>query len=424
MATPPASSDGSTPIAARYDALFFDLDGVLYRGTTVVREAVPTLRDLRRLGHPLAFLTNNSSQRPEEVSAKLRRIGIQADVQEVVTSAVATASVLVRDGYRGSKAFVIGERGIRDALSSAGIDVVDGEPRTADLVVVGWDRSVTYDKLKVAALLVQRGARLVATNDDRSYPAEDGLWPGAGAILAAVTTATGAEPTVVGKPAPLLLEAAARSVGASHPLIVGDRLETDVAAAARLGWDSTLVFSGAAGPRDLATAALLPTYVGDDVSVVLADVPPARFRSGRSADLPALRRLLLRSGLESEGAETRLDSTLVCVERGAVVATACVVDITGRERPGARGPGLLRSVAVDREFMGKGIGLLVAAAAIQQARRRGIRDLYLFTEGAAGFFSRLGFASIERDRLPQAVQDTAQASRECPESAVAMRLSL
>src|SRR5207247_8437981 len=136
---------------------------------------------------------------------------------------------------------------VRTALAAVGILVVDEPSAGADLVVVGWDRSVDYDKLRNASLLVERGARLVATNADASYPAPDGLWPGAGAILAAITTTTGATPdAVVGKPNPPLFEAAAARAGGGRSLVVGDRLDTDVAGAAGLGWDSLLVLTGVA----------------------------------------------------------------------------------------------------------------------------------------------------------------------------------
>ena len=129
-----------------------------------------------------------------------------------MTSALATAELLAERG--GGRAFVIGQDGVREALSDAGIAIVDGDPEEADLVVVGYDGGATYGSLKRASLLVQRGARLVATNADGSYPAADGLWPGAGALLAVITTTTGAEPEIVGKPFAPLFEAGRRGAGA------------------------------------------------------------------------------------------------------------------------------------------------------------------------------------------------------------------
>jgi glycerol-1-phosphatase len=192
---------------------------------------------------------------------------------------------------------VIGERGIRDALGSIGIRGVDGAPDRADLVVVGWDRDLTYDTLRTAALLIQRGARLIATNADATYPAPDGLWPGGGAILAAVVTATGATPTVVGKPSRPMFEAAAEDTGARHPLVVGDRLDTDIAGAAAMGWDSLLVLTGASRLEDLPSAPALPTYVADGLGALLETGTSADAEVADSGSVPALRAALSERGL-------------------------------------------------------------------------------------------------------------------------------
>jgi HAD superfamily hydrolase (TIGR01457 family) len=259
-------------LADSYDCLLFDLDGVLYRGEEVVPAAPPTLAAIRRTRVRPVFLTNNSSRTPEQVADKLRGFGIPADPAEVVTSALATAELLAAGG--GGRAFVVGEEGVRRALVDVGIEVVDGEPMQADLVVVGFDGAATYERLKEACLLVQRGARLVATNADASYPAADGLWPGAGALLAVITTTTGAEPEVVGKPFPPLLEAGLRRGGGGRVLVVGDRLDTDIEGAVRLGWDSLLVLTGVSTREEAEVAGPRPTFVGADVGALLED-PPA-----------------------------------------------------------------------------------------------------------------------------------------------------
>jgi HAD superfamily hydrolase (TIGR01450 family) len=201
------------------------------------------------------------------VAEKLRGIGIEAETGEVVTSALATAELLAERG--GGRAFVIGQDGVREALSDAGIAIVDGDPEEADLVVVGYDGGATYGSLKRASLLVQRGARLVATNADGSYPAADGLWPGAGALLAVITTTTGAEPEIVGKPFAPLFEAGRRRGGGGRPLVVGDRLDTDIEGAARLGWDSMLVLTGVSGREDVERLGIVPTVIAEDVSALL-----------------------------------------------------------------------------------------------------------------------------------------------------------
>ncbi|MEW6060277.1 MAG: HAD-IIA family hydrolase [Actinomycetota bacterium] len=260
-------------LAERYDCFLFDLDGVVYRGDRAVPHASEAVAALRAAGRRVVFMTNNSSLTPEQVAEKLVRLGIPASWAEVETSAQATAELLADRG--GGTAFVIGEEGIRTALSQAGIEICDGEPERVDHVVVGWDRAVDYARLRTASVLVQLGARLVATNADVSYPAPGGLlWPGAGALLAVITSATGATPDVVGKPNPPLFEAALRRAGGGRPLVVGDRIETDLAGATALGWDSLLVLTGVTSDSDLAASGLRPTYVARDLLALFEEPEP------------------------------------------------------------------------------------------------------------------------------------------------------
>jgi HAD superfamily hydrolase (TIGR01457 family) len=268
----------------RYGCFLFDLDGVLYRGDLAIEHAPETLSALRAAGKRISFVTNNSSRTPAEVAAKLTGLGIVASPEEVVTSARATADLLASRG--GGTAFVVGEKGIREALEETGLRLLDGEgnadggddAQTADFVVVGWDRTTDYDKLKTACVHVQRGAELVATNADLSFPAGDGLfWPGAGALLSVIVLTTGATPEVVGKPHTPLFELARARAGGGRPLVVGDRLDTDIAGAAALGWDSMLVLSGISSERDVAASPARPTYLVDDVSAITSDPEPERF---------------------------------------------------------------------------------------------------------------------------------------------------
>jgi HAD superfamily hydrolase (TIGR01457 family) len=259
-----------TRIADRYDAFLFDLDGVLYRGTDPVPGAADAVDRLRDLGKGLAFVTNNSSRTPEEVVERLRSVGVAAAPTEVVTSALVTAEVLAARGV--GTAFVVGERGLRDALAAHGVAVLEGEPREADAVVVGWDRAADYDKLRVASVLVERGAALVASNPDVSFPAAGGeVWPGAGALLAVITATTGAPAEVIGKPHAPLLEAAHARAGSGVPLMVGDRLDTDIAGAVALRWDSMLVLTGVSTREDVRTSAFAPTYTAEDLSLLVED---------------------------------------------------------------------------------------------------------------------------------------------------------
>jgi HAD superfamily hydrolase (TIGR01457 family) len=258
-------------LADHYDCLLFDLDGVLYRGREAVQHAPSTLAALREGGHRLAFVTNNSARTPEAVAARLREVGIEAAAEEVETSALATASLLAARGW--ASAFIVGEDGLRSALEGAGLRVVGTDAPRVDAVVVGWDRGADYAKLRTASLLVERGAPLVATNTDASFPAPDGRWPGAGALLAAVTTTTGATAEVVGKPAAPLYRAALARAGGGRPLVIGDRLDTDIAGAAALGWDSLLVLTGISQRGDLEHARSRPTHVAEDLRALLAPDP-------------------------------------------------------------------------------------------------------------------------------------------------------
>jgi HAD superfamily hydrolase (TIGR01457 family) len=256
-------------LADAYGCLLLDLDGVLFRGDEAVPGALEAMASIRARGRSVVFITNNSSRTPEQVAAKLEAMSIAAAPREVVTSALATADLLAQRG--GGSAFVIGQEGVRAALEGAGIRVADGEPDRTDYVVVGFDASADYAKLKHASLLVQRGAALVATNPDGSFPSSDGLWPGAGALLAVVTTTTGAVAEVVGKPYAPLFETARRRAGGGIPLVVGDRLDTDIAGAMGLGWDSLLVLSGVSTPADLEGSEVRPTFVGADLSALLRE---------------------------------------------------------------------------------------------------------------------------------------------------------
>jgi HAD superfamily hydrolase (TIGR01450 family) len=254
-------------IAERYEAFLFDLDGVLYRGDAPIPNAAEAVARIRTAGGRIAFVTNNSARPPEAVVAHLASVGIAANVDEVETSALTTAAALRERGV--TSAFVLGEDGLRVALSDAGITVITAPEAQVDAVVVGWDRSVTYDALRSASGAVQRGATLYASNADASYPAPDGTtWPGAGAILAAVETAAGTRAEVFGKPfAPILVAAHARA-GGGKPLVIGDRIGTDIEGARRLHWDSMLVLTGISSRNDLREAGFTATYVVEDLSAL------------------------------------------------------------------------------------------------------------------------------------------------------------
>ena len=261
-------------IAEAYDAFLLDLDGVLYRGDQPVPHAAEAVAALRAKGKGVAFVTNNSSRPPEAVVAHLASVGIEAALEEVETSALTTAAALHARGI--TSALVVGEVGLRSALASVGIELVEADA-PCEAVVVGWDRTFTYESLLAASIAVQRGATLYASNADATYPAPDGsTWPGAGAILAALEAATETRAEVFGKPFAPILEAARARAGGGRPLVVGDRVGTDIEGARRLRWDSMLVLTGISGRDDLRAAGITATYVVEDLSTLLEGEPLRR----------------------------------------------------------------------------------------------------------------------------------------------------
>jgi HAD superfamily hydrolase (TIGR01450 family) len=252
-------------LADPYEAILLDLDGVLYRWPQPIGGAAEAVAVLRKARKRIAFVTNNSSRTPARVVERLASVGVDAKSEEVVSSALATATLLADRGVRS--AFVVGEEGLLEALADAGIRVVDASADEVDVVVVGFDRRADYSRLRDASVLVQRGVSLVASNADPSFPAPGGeSWPGAGALLAAIETTTGTRGEVVGKPEAPLFERALASAGGGRPLVVGDRLDTDIAGASRLGWDSALVLTGTTRRGDVESSFWKPTFVIDDLA--------------------------------------------------------------------------------------------------------------------------------------------------------------
>ncbi|HEX9891556.1 MAG TPA: HAD-IIA family hydrolase, partial [Actinomycetota bacterium] len=266
-------------LADRYAAFLLDLDGVVYRGHEAIPGAPEAVAGLRDRGGRVVFVTNNSAPTPEQVVDTLTSMGVKAEPGDVVTSAQAVAPMVRRRVGEGAEVFAVGEGGLRRALEEAGLRLSAPDAERAAAVVVGWDRSADFDRLRRAGLLVQRGAPLFAANADRSYPAPGGeLWPGTGALLGVIEATTGVRAEVAGKPHRPLFEAALERAGTARALMVGDRLETDVAGAAAAGLDAVVVLSGAATRADLLDHDALPVDVLPDVSGLLEDRPEAAAR--------------------------------------------------------------------------------------------------------------------------------------------------
>ena len=250
-------------IRAPFDALVCDMDGVIYRGEEAIPDAAEAIESLRGRGVKVLFCTNNSRSTVGDYVTKLGGFGIDVTADDIVTSAVVTAETLQARGWEGRTAIVVGGDGIRTALGDVCISVKDDPDVTkADLVVVGWALDFTFADMKRAARAVQEGARLIATNDDASYPAPDGLWPGTGAIVASIEVASGRRAEVMGKPHPPMMDAVARRLeGRSAIAIVGDRPDTDLAGGRERGWYTILVTSGVVAPDAAAAVEPQPDLV-------------------------------------------------------------------------------------------------------------------------------------------------------------------
>lgn len=246
-----------------------DLDGVLWLGDEPIPGAAAGVEHLEAAGLHVGYLSNNSSQTVAEVVDKLHRCGVPATPERVLTSALATADLLVRSCGTGARVLVCAGAGVVEALGAAGLEVVREEPAAA--VVVGFHRDFDFDALDRASAAVRGGARFVATSTDPTYPVPGGLLPGSGALVAAVATASGREPEVAGKPSAAMAALVRRRLG-EDGVVIGDRPSTDGAMAATLGWPFALVLSGVtatvAPPGGEAVPDPLPPFVADDLAAL------------------------------------------------------------------------------------------------------------------------------------------------------------
>jgi 4-nitrophenyl phosphatase len=263
-----APAPRAAPAGTRhYSGVVIDLDGVCYRGDTAVPGSRDAVARLRAAGVAVVFATNNATRTRAQAAEKLIRLGFPAEPKEIVTSAVAAADLIAP----GTRCMVIGAHGLREAVRDRGCVLVD-DPATTEVVVTGLDRQITYEMLTRGTRALLAGARFVASNADPSFPDVDGISPGAGAIMAALETASGVRAEVAGKPRPALFEAAAARLPHGRLLMIGDRVETDIHGAAALGWDTGLVLTGVTDADAARRAAPPPTYVAGDLATLVRDV--------------------------------------------------------------------------------------------------------------------------------------------------------
>jgi glycerol-1-phosphatase len=267
------------PLAEVYDVGVLDLDGVVYVGHDPIPGAAGALAKARASGMRLAFATNNASRTPSATAALLSEVGVPATAEDVVTSAQAAARLLAERLPEDSKVLVVGGMGLRQALRAAGLRPVSTAAERPAAVAQGYTPGLSYDMMSEGCLAVARGALFVASNGDTTIPGKGGTTrPGNGALVQVIRAATKVDPIVTGKPElPLHRETILRT-GAERPLIVGDRLDTDIEGAYNGGADSLLVLTGVTDPRTLLAAPPQhrPTYVSADLGGLLTPHPEVR----------------------------------------------------------------------------------------------------------------------------------------------------
>ncbi len=329
--------DGPLPgtpgaLAECYDVALLDLDGVVYVGPDAIPGVVPSLAAAGRLGMRSAFVTNNASRTPLMVAEHLRRLGVEAGPEQVVTSAQAAASLLAAMLPSGAAVLLIGALGLQVALEEVGLVPVRSAAGSPDAVASGFNPDITWHDLAEACYAVQDGLPWVASNADLTLPTKRGLAPGNGTLVQVVASVTGRRPVVAGKPEPPMHAEAVRRTGARQPLVVGDRLDTDIAGAVNADVPSLLVLSGVtdAVGAVLAPAEHRPTFLAADLSGLLEahpDVVVQRDESWRCRDAV----VTARPSEAGPGARPELRVLEVGHDRLDVVRAACAAVWSGAQ---------------------------------------------------------------------------------------------
>ena len=253
---------------ANIKAILIDMDGVLYRGKTALPGSAELFRFLDSRGIKYQVVTNNSTLSQAMFAERLAGMGMVIPEKLIMTSGVATAAYLAARVPLGTKVYVVGEEPLVQEIQKRGF-VLAG--REAEYVVVGWDKTINFEKLKTATLAIRAGATFIGTNPDKTYPLENDIIPGAGSIIAAVAAATDRQPLIIGKPEPLIFQQALAELGvqAEQAASLGDRLETDILGGYRLGMTTILVLTGIATAEEAARAEVKPDYTFADLPALM-----------------------------------------------------------------------------------------------------------------------------------------------------------
>ena len=250
-------------------ALILDMDGVLWRGNEAIGDLQSIFDRIEKIGWKVIFATNNGSRTVQQYIDLLASFGVKAEPWQVISSATAAIEYLCRKFPHGGPVYIIGEQGIVEACSEHGFYQSETGPLA---VIVGIDRKLTYEKLKIATLLIRSGVSFIGTNPDRTFPTPQGLVPGAGAILSAITVASDVNPTIVGKPEPMIYQIALErlKIPPDKTLVVGDRPETDIAGAQLLGCHTALVLSGVTNLNQAQAWQPEPDMIMNDLESLIA----------------------------------------------------------------------------------------------------------------------------------------------------------
>jgi glycerol 3-phosphatase-2 len=316
----PLSAGSAEPPAVVHDVALLDLDGVVYVGQAAVPGVPGALAAARRDGMRLGFVTNNAARTPQQVADHLTELDVPAEPDDVITSSQAAASVVAELLGEGARVLPVGGPGVPAALTAAGLTVVERAEDDPLAVVQGYGPSVGWAQLAEAVVAVRRGARHVATNTDATIPSPRGVLPGNGALVGVVSAVTGQVPLVTGKPDPAMHAECVRRTGARHPLVVGDRLDTDIEGARRAGAASLLVLSGVTGPAELLAAGPdhRPDLLARDAAGLLTAHPPVMPVEGG-----------WRCGVWSARADEQGTVTLVAADVGADPVGSAGDDLDG-----------------------------------------------------------------------------------------------
>ncbi len=261
---------GGDSLATSYDLVMFDLDGVVYVDGRAVEHAAESIAETRSAGTHVAFITNNASRTPRQVADHLRELGIGAEPDDVVTSSQAAARLLHEAYGDGAPIAVLGADGLVAALRDAGLQPVEVGDDSAVAIVSGYAPEIRWRVIMQAAVQIRNGLPWTVTNTDLTLPTGNGPAPGHGLLVRMISEFTQVTPVVAGKPERPLLDETRRRVGGTHPLMVGDRLDTDIAGAHHAGTDSLLVMTGVTSLTDLVAARPeeRPTWIGHDLSAL------------------------------------------------------------------------------------------------------------------------------------------------------------